>query len=166
MLELLRNIKDRNNCYEKWKGKERIELWQQFGETLKFLQFFGFFFVSSIEILVRTMATNFAGASIVFNEYLAVGIADIRSGWTWYFLYRPKTKEQKLLSKYAKRVSYRDLKKITTICWSLTRSYPIALLKNAILNKAFFLFVPYSFYHEKIHFWKYFVLILIITYNL
>lgn len=66
----------------KGKGKERIELWQQFGETLKFLQFFGFFFVSSIEILMRTMVTSFAGASIVFNEYLAVGIADVRSGWT------------------------------------------------------------------------------------
>lgn len=144
----------------KGKGKERIELWQQFGETLKFLQFFGFFFVSSIEILMRTMATSFAGASIVFNEYLAVGIADVRSGWTWYFLYRPKTKEQKLLSKYTKRVSYRFKKKMTTICWSLTRSYPTALL--IILNKVFFLFVLYSFYHKKIYFWKYFVLILII----
>lgn len=163
----MRNIKDRNNCVrdEKWKGKERIGTLATIGRNVKILTIFWILFrIINRDSRERTMATSFAGASIVFNEYLAVSIADVRSGWTWYFLYRHKTKEQKLLSKYAKRVSYRDLKEMTTICWSLTRSYPIALL--IILNKAFFLFVLYSFYHEKIYFWKYFVLTLIIRYNL
>lgn len=49
---------------------------------------------SPIEIPVKTMAVSFAGVSAVFNEYLA-GIANVRSGWTWYFLYRSQDKGTK-----------------------------------------------------------------------